>query len=289
MPFLVDLVRSKDSAYSAYLSYITGKDREGFRFFAFVEDDADIFFYQHVLSHDCDIKFVSCGGKTNVFSVFHRLQAEAMLDHALFFVDKDLEQRPFPEEKLILRTTGYSWESHCVSLECVERILGRRMLPMASFTVVNDWLEAWKQTLENFRILLAQQIAAISFAHSRGNEAGVSELVFTKNFYSDEYIVAPHADCVEEMETALTDMIGSDDDRETLSFVIREAVENREFADYRGKNLYHVFKAFIANLLRNIPQTCGLDYASPAAAILILPFTSPQLKYIHDYVAQRRR
>ena len=108
MSFVTELRNAVKSETSAYLQFITGKGREGFSAYAFVEDDDDSIFYQHVLPHFENVAFLGCGGKEGVLAIFSKLADDGDADGNLFFVDRDVEQDETRGGDAVLRTSGYS-------------------------------------------------------------------------------------------------------------------------------------------------------------------------------------
>ena len=74
MSFLSTLKDSAASPKAAFLQFITTKDPDDYSTFAFVEDDDDIEFYQHVLVSFDPIAYFGCGGKGGVFEVYQYLE-----------------------------------------------------------------------------------------------------------------------------------------------------------------------------------------------------------------------
>src|SRR3569833_951890 len=129
MTYKEDLVANTKSDASAYMQFISGRKREGFRSYAFVEDDDDMVFFKHALHEEDSIGYLSCGGKENVLKVYRKLSSDGLSDHLLFFVDRDTESKPYEYGNDVCRTELYSWENYVLQPIACSRIISRRFRP----------------------------------------------------------------------------------------------------------------------------------------------------------------
>lgn len=64
-------LRASTNTWSAaYIAFETGYLREQYRAYAFVEDEDDKVFYQLALTKYEDIRYLGCGGRNAVLSIY---------------------------------------------------------------------------------------------------------------------------------------------------------------------------------------------------------------------------
>jgi hypothetical protein len=154
------------------MQFVTGRGREGFVAYAFVEDNDDVEYYQHALTSFSHISYIRCGGKNNVLSVFKKLNGEGLVDGQLFFVDRDCELEPFEHEREVYRTPGYSWESSLLHDDAIVAYLPKRIRPSMTSDEMSSLLFSWNKTLERFEPLVRMHSAMLAAVEEKAFRGG---------------------------------------------------------------------------------------------------------------------
>jgi hypothetical protein len=287
MSYLTKLMRSAESPASAYLQFLTEKDRDTYVAFAFVEDEDDIYFYQHVLLEQPNICYFGCGGKSGVIAAFERLELDNRAAGNLFIVDRDSEQQPYIHGESVLRTTLYSWESHLCDPSIVRTCVQRRANPNLSRQQAVVVGELWEATLEAFREEFALHSALLRYRSETSRKLGLRHLRFSAGAIPVEGRLIPGANLHTELVAKETE----GDFSEATTGLIREAelsfsnVDIRDFA--RGKTLFELLRSFIVSVAHYLEFAVREQLNSPKHILATVPWNYPEFDYIRTYTATR--
>lgn len=285
--FAKGMVAETKTWSSAYLQYITGSGREGFTCYAFVEDNDDILFYQHVLTNIPNVSYIGCGGKTGVVTLFRKLHAESIDSNNLFFVDKDTEDTPFEFNDEILRTRFYSWESHVCQPSFVKWVLQRKMTPSLTPTQTKTVEKNWLSTVKSFADILSWHTALLSTAARLDASLGISDVSVVR-------YVENQSGCVTPSEAALNWLNSKLDFALSLGVTLREIETLRDrylhgfpLYEAQGKVLFTILKKFIAETARSLNREYIGEYSSPKHLASAMRWDAPATDYIREYAEAR--
>ena len=286
MSYAAHLVKSAEGVYSAYLQYITGKGREGFVSYAFVEDEDDILFYQHALSNIPDICYFGCGGKNNVLKIFEKLASEKKSDGNLFFVDRDTEDAPFKHDLQILRTNGYSWENHLIQRSVVRFFVQKKLIPNPSPSEANEIAINWEKTVTQFSTLLAKQFGLMRISNMTHSSSGASEVVLCMGSTMNGGVLNP-AETVEEKLAEIENcLVAKGHDPSEIANGVNRSTSEGLISAGRGKSLFQIFRSFLSHHLKILGCTCMVD-RNAIAVLGTIAWNDPALDYVRDYAEGR--
>lgn len=285
--FAAALIAQSDTWSSAYVEFVTGRHREGFDCYAFVEDDPDKDFYHYALASERSIGYLSCGGKTGVVAVYQKLADEGLASGNLFFVDRDTEQEPFEFGEEILRTTGYSWESHFCDPDVVRRCFEIRSLPIMNRDQASNAAEMWKASCQAFQVHLAWHTALCRTSLVCGQSLGMGATVITVDAVRDgEQLTVRQAEpSWLPGKLAACEALG----------IPREDIESR-FERYRtldlcffarGKTVFQVLRVFVASHAKQMGVALRGELNAARHWFVIISPLLPQFDYIREYAAKR--
>ena len=287
MSFRDTLTASVKTDASAYMQYISGKDREGFASYAFVEDDDDMAFYQHAAPHVEGICYLSCGGKENVLKVYRKLVSSIGVDGLLFFIDRDTEEEPFEGDPDIFRTEFYSWESYVCQKDAVTKIVDRRFRPSLDAKERKEILVGWQKTIDNFAVPIKWHVSLAHVSKQTGVSLGTREVALARNCHKDGNQLYP-ADEVEIDLQAKHDAALRYEVQVELLSEKRAVYENADpLRVGRGKNVFQILKAFLASVESRTQKKFFGDYGSALAILLCLPNDLALFEKIRSYYNKR--
>jgi hypothetical protein len=272
---------------SAYLQFVTGIKSEGFDSYAFVEDDPDKDFYQHVLSTDCTISYISCGGKSGVITLFRKLEMEGLADGHLFFVDQDTEDQPGEHSGSICRTDGYSWESHFCTREAVELFLGKRMERSLPPRTISSLGARWLATIDAFADVLAWHTALCRGALLRNCSLELGRVPIAKDSQFRDGIIHP---CPKN-SAWVDDRVAAAEDEEILIEDTKRRFERYRAVDLayksRGKTVFQILSAFLVEVIRDIGVGIRGEFNSAIHWLRSIPSGLGAFDYIRAYAQSR--
>lgn len=286
--FSEQLIASTKSWSSAYLQFITGRGREGYSSYVFVEDDDDQIFYQHVLTDRPNLGFIGCGGKGGVLAVYERLSKDNLDGGHCFFVDRDLEAEPRVYDPDVCRTKHYSWESHLSERNLICWILQRRCSPNFGPQDIEEIGMRWENSIANVVPFLSIHTALTDYACNNSISLDMRRIdilqwtEFTETLEAG--LTSTNFSWVQD-KARILDEIGADVDAILGRAETYTAEVILSFA--RGKLLFSLLRGFISNLLIRARRRFLGDYNSPKFLIGCMPWNATEFDYIRDYAAVR--
>lgn len=274
------------SPASAYIQFMTGRGREGYRTYAFVESEDDKVFYQLALTEYSHICYLGCGGKDGVFSVFNKLSADSQVDGNLFFVDRDTERPPFrfPE---VLRTEAYSWESYACDPTYVGWLLQRKLRPNLTENEQVFVESQWSETLESSRGIFSKHTALCRTALVLNESLGMSEIKLWDRYVHFEGRIVPDANDSDWHSDKLEMAVSKGEDA--------HRIRRRELYFYnqptqmvtQGKLLFNFLRKFVENVKITMNRSSTENLNSARAWIEFMPYTNSSLQFIRSYAVSR--
>lgn len=288
MDYATSLFEETESETSAYMQFVTGKGREGFAAYAFVEDNDDIVFYQHALTDLENVSFIGCGGKNGVLSVYRKTSSEGLADGQLFFVDRDTEDDPFEAEQEVLRTAQYSWENQLCQSHVVKRFLQRKVSPSLTRSECNEVEQAWSKTIANFKHSLALHTALVKVSSELKPTLEMRKVGVVKDAFTQDLEVLPAEQKVLETLSEKKDAaISRGVNPKRITEIFETYFQSDLLKTAKGKTVYSVFKLFSKNVSAYYNRGMIADVNNTISVLSAMPANSPDLQYIRDY-AQRR-
>ena len=203
-------------------------------------------------------------------------------------VSQDTELKPFHNEHEVLRTAGYSWESHCLEEIVLDQFLRRKLAPMPGQVALSEIQEKWERTLSHFSPCLALQLSIIHFALSRNLEAQVSQIILTRDAAVNDMVIEPS----NEVDTQLTARAGAlCATAQELAHLnaVKDRIEGFNLTmTARGKSAFLVLRAFFDALVANSQHRFRVEYNSALNVIKNVPSSLGCFDYIRDYADRRR-
>ncbi|RIV88685.1 DUF4435 domain-containing protein [Aurantiacibacter xanthus] len=288
MTFIDQLRESTNSKHAAYLAFISGRQREGYNFYAFVEDQDDVEFYQHALPNDLDIYYLTCGGKSEIFSIHKKISSDGLLGECLFFCDRDTEQMPFKFEHEIFRTKYYSWESYCLIDDILELVACRKINPMLSNNEYKKFSDSWQNTKEQFCALMAEQIAIIVLEQSIHARIGASNWIPIIDARNVDGVIFPSDRAKNNLAEIRENLVSEGVDFALLDYIANQHTSSDKFPIWRGKTAFQILKKFTKDFIKDIGRIALIDFNSPISFIKAAPSTSHHFEDIRDYVKRRK-
>lgn len=281
-----DMRENAQSSASAYIQFITGRDREGYRSYAFVEDEDDKTLYQLALTDYNHICYLGCGGKDGVFSVFQKLSIDHQSDGHLFFVDRDTERNPFrfPE---ILRTDTYSWESHACDPNYVGWLLQRKLEPNLTEYEQRLVESKWSETIEKSRGIFAKHTALCRTASVLNASLGMSEVKLWDYYVEFDGAITPDGRSEDwylakvELAVSLGEQLCKIKRRELYFY--NQPVQKVT----KGKLLFNVLRKFIESFTKITGRRYPANLNSARTWIDFMPYNHSSLQYIRSYAHSR--
>ena len=285
--YAAELREEASSWASAFMQFETGRAREGFRAYAFVEDDDDKSFYQVALTPYDNVCFLGCGGKTGVLAVYNKLQLSGLHSAHMFFVDRDTELEPFEHGDDVLRTASYSWESHVCETDYVGWYLQRKVEPNLSLDEKAAAERAWKDTVSAFKAQLDRQASLCQTALILGESLGVSEIVFWRDAVRNGSVLSPGPSASEWHKDVVSKAIEYGASLQEINDRERFFSTQDTFQVARGKALFALLRGFVAALQQYLGRTVRGEWNSPRVWIDAMPWTDHRLEYVREYAYTR--
>lgn len=286
--FAEELMDEAQSESSAYVQFVTGRGREGFDAYAFVEDSDDIIFYQHILHDLNNISYIGCGGKNGVMSLFKKTKSEGISDGQLFFVDRDTEPLPFEYSDEVQRTKFYSWESHLCQPSAVVRFLQRRIEPSLSKTHCDMVHNLWLETVAKFAEYFAIHTALVEFSAKLTPSLGMKKVSLVRNCVADNGVVLPNVGVIlpildEKRAIAVT--------RGACPIELGERIERFKEADVlatsRGKQVFGLFREFCDATAKRLGRKLNTDANNISLVLAAFSPMDDGVAYIRRYALGR--
>ena len=269
------------------MQFVTGRQREGYRAYAFVEDDDDKSFYQLALTQYQCICYLGCGGKSGVMAIYEKLHEDNLANTNLFFVDRDTESLPFVHPQGVHRTQFYSWESYVCQAEYVAWYLQRKIEPNLSPQETATLMRKWTDTIENFRESLARHVALCRTALVIEESLGMSELILTKGCSGHELTIRPGGGTEDwykqKLEIAIEYGVTQTDVERRVSIFL--SLDIGKFS--RGKTIFMILREFVSNYLRESGRRFRGSYNSAKQWLDGMPWTWQDLDPIRTYATNR--
>ena len=285
--YAAGLREAVNSWAAAYLQFETGRHREGYRSYAFVEDDDDKSFYQLALTQFDAICYLGCGGKSGVLALFNKLAEEGKANGQLFFVDRDTERQPFVHAQEVLRTTGYSWESHVCGAAFVGWFLQRRAEPNLSPNDVDRVVQGWNATLQAFKPVLDRHTALCRTAAALQTSLGMSRVVFTSDAEQADLGLKPGPKAFLWQRGKVDLAIKQGASEEDLVRREMRYQEEEVLFSARGKALFMLLRTFVVATLNALERRSRGEMNSAKVWIEAMPWTESSLDYVRDYARRR--
>lgn len=276
------------SESSAYVQFVTGRGREGFDAYAFVEDSDDIIFYQHILHDLNNISYIGCGGKNGVFSLFKKTKGEGISDGQLFFVDRDTEVLPFEHGDEVQRTEFYSWESHLCQPSSVVRFLQRRLEPSLSKVHCDLVHDSWLATVGNFTEYFAVHTALVECSARLNPSLGMKKVSLVRECTADNGVVLPNVDVILpilEEKRAIAVARGACPIE--LGGRIERFREADVLATSRGKQIFALFREFCDATVKRLGRKLNTDANNISLVLAAFSPMDDSVAYIRRYALGR--
>ncbi|MBX3573917.1 MAG: DUF4435 domain-containing protein [Mesorhizobium sp.] len=282
-------LRASTNTWSAaYIAFETGYLREQYRAYAFVEDEDDKVFYQLALTKYEDIRYLGCGGRNAVLSIYKKLEEEGKSQRALFFIDRDTELEPFDFQQEVLRTSLYSWESYVCQPDFVGWFLQRRTNPNLTSQEREEIVTGWNGTVAAFHDVLAAHTALCRTAFLLNRSLGVSEVVGARNATLSGIVLAPADDDPDSwFSSAVGLAIGHGAKKAEIFERIQYYSNTSLFATSQGKFLFSILRRFVHLSIRRLGNAMQGEFNSPKHWLAELPWNHYSLDYIRDYATAR--
>lgn len=280
------MIEATNSWAAAYLQFVTGRDREGFSAYAFVEDNDDMIFFQHALTCYDNISYLGCGGKAGVTAVYDKLKGDPARGRQMFFVDRDTEQEPFDRED-ILRTRGYSWESHLCPPHIVNSFLQRRCTPNLSMEQRVISTRKWCDTVHNFRNILEEQLMLLCAANRASTSLGMSSINFLKDCISEDGTLKPSITNEVAFQSAYKIVVKNNIDLRSIDDYKEMCNGEEIFWKARGKTLTNILRRFLPECAQALGRTIVGEYQSARQLCLTIAWNHEDFTYIREYALGR--
>lgn len=285
MSFKSKLKDAVNSPASAYIQFVTKRNKGSYLAFSFVEDEDDISFYQHVLAEFRHIGYFGCGGKSGVFEVFEKLSAEGHAEGNLFMVDRDHEVAPFKPEA-VLRTTVYSWEAHLCAPSVVCAFIQRKARPNLSKEEEEIVAARWEGTLAAYKPLLLAHAALLTLRHAPGQGLDLGSVRFGDQAEVAEGMLTPGA---VELERIRAKKELSQLNREEKVWLSEYVNDNEVICPTRiahGKALFSLLRSFIPHAVSGLARAIG-GINSAKQVLSETPWSHTEFDYIREYATLR--
>ncbi|MGW8190842.1 DUF4435 domain-containing protein [Sphingomonas hankookensis] len=286
-PFIAELLESTSSWSASYVEYVTGKDREGFAAYAFIEDDDDQIFYQHALRAYDSICYLGCGGKSGVLAVYEKLTEENIADGQLFFVDRDTDIEPFTCWPNVNRTKWYSWESHLVRPEIVAWLLPRRLTPTPAPLVASRIARGWLSTIENYKFVLAKHTALLRTANVLDQSIGMDSVQVVHPSLRVGDTVSPADNAPLWFDEKVSVLQGMGVSAEDIERRRSRYATGRPLDQAKGKLLFQILRSFVSHIICTLDATLIGEFNSARAVVSLVPWDHTDLDYIREYTIRR--
>ena len=288
MTYAENLREGQDSRGSAFLAYVAQRSRFPEHLFVFVEERDDIRFYRHFTPNSIPAVFLPAGSKSQVKSIFRRLEnSQGLEKNTAFIVDRDLDELELSDDLELLRTKFYSWESHAVHPEVIERILSAYSLPSCTNAEIEEAKRYLNASIIAFSELLLKQSVGIVLSIEMGGGFGFADAPVTQGAVPTAGALEPsdHPKVwltakFEELKVAGANVNRNDDIKADLgSVIVRYA---------HGKTFFRVFRRVVDYLMRHWTQAPLLDMGSPVLVTSLMPSDWPEIEYVREYLRLRR-
>ncbi len=287
MSYAGDLRKATNTWAAAYLRFTVAYGKDEYAGFLFAEDEDDVVFYQHVLSDTDNLCYVGCGGKSGVLTVFRKLQRDQQETGSLFIVDRDTDVEPFSHQDEVLRTAGYSWESHVCEPNFVQWLAQRRLNPSLSADAAATLRDNWIASVEAFREPLVALTALLRTALVLDQSLNLSQANVLEGAVLREGVLRPG-------DRALQWQAGAIEKAVELGVQNDEIVKRQDFyrhrnlyTDSKGKVLVSILRSFIQRTMKEMNCTFRGEYNSSKHLAAAMPFNHPSTDYIRLYANQR--
>lgn len=285
--FAKGLVEASKSWASAYIQFSTGAGREEFTCYAFVEDDDDVVFYQHVLSNIPNIRYVGCGGKSGVLKLFEKMQHDTMDIGHLFFVDRDSELEPFKYNDEVLRTAFYSWENHVCQPSIVRWILQRRLSPNLGVSQAKLVEQKWIESVRDFSEAFACHSALLKMASKLNLSFDMHKVSLVRETTLSEGIVKPSVSTLSWFDEKVRFAESCGGNLEDIESWVTFYKQSDAFTFSQGKALFSILKKFVPAVAAHIGCSFLGEHSSPKHLLALTRWDDKSTNYIRQYAEQR--
>ena len=285
-----EVLRAESTSRSvAFLEYVQQRGRFPEHLFVFVEERDDVRFYDHFTVNVPKKVFFATGSKTEVIEICRRIEESpaAITGRTAFIVDRDLDEGEAPVfVDTVLRTSGYSWESHAADDDVLRRVLMGLVLPPYTVAAAEDAVAFWANTRLAFRTLLLDQSAAISLSSERGGGRNFGDWPLTEAALTLADRVEPGADATAWLAQKIDELVAAGCTPAELELRARSFVGDvLRFA--HGRTLFRLFRRVMALLLGQSGSGPIIEINSPLAVVTTMPNDWQALDYVREYLARR--
>lgn len=287
MSFSERLLDSSDRAESAFVRYVTIRNKDDWKAVAFVEDEDDIDFYQCIVPESDDIFFIKCGGRDGVIKLSDRIgDQHCRKAKLLFFVDRDSNSKD-SISKDICCTSTYSWESQCCLDGALGSFLRRQIDPPLDVQELAQLKALWDFTLQQFSVYLRRQFILIFLSDKFRLDLKATDLLLARDCVETAGAICPNSRVNLELAGIESSLDLTDEIQQSIIVAGELFDELGPLSAAHGKSLYRILRSYLSVSIRNCNRRIRCEISSAKIFVQSIEREKDCFNYIREYVALR--